>query len=660
MDVRFGQIKQAGLYKASKKEIDLLVDAAAAQKLQGIFLQPDPTSVFDGKAMTLLIGKQLEKAPDMIQRLAKQLGIESIGLTLTAPKGERVQFGCSNRIRHTLSPESSSLTFSSKGDLMHHWLCCINLQLDRDWTWDALEDRSFVITRTLRFTQDDENTETETAEVGDIEIRHTASFEALHDPKRNYTRLIFIDAVEPKNPRFQPEPNDDQLRFPDTIEVSYTLEARFKAGHAAQKDVDEALAITLPITTPPAQMPKIASAGIALSPYRRNEKYSATGTRQRFLWIEFQEPIKDPNDIFFARVLAYAPDQLISNNNPDLLVASEPPPLPVDSEYIRVIAPGSSNDLAGLNAMQPMRKATDSDRHYILPLPPGLHADAPEMFGFFTYELRVGHYRNRDTQEMAWSTAQGRFGRPLQATGLQHPAPTLTCSVDRDNEKLYVSAPYAEAVFNGKNVTADPPRTQLWCLLYAQVRQADNKDYRNILLDDRRLDWRVELEKDRKVDWLRKYDDEQRRILKKITINNWKDDLSYGNFQHVYQLAELAKLNKDATKYGTVVWSNNEISQLLQLYGLPETSPLSVLVVEILPMIHNIYEHVSGLGKQEVVKSLQKKLQGTPLPSQSVIKEKMNQTRESDFQQGPSPLSDELGHHRILRTSPLTEVPFVC
>ena len=192
------------------------------------------------------------------------------------------------------------------------------------------------------------------------------------------------------------------------------------------------------------------------------------------------------------------------------------------------------------------------------------------------------------------------------------------------------------------------------------MRQADNKDYRNILLDDRRLDWRVELEKDRKVDWLRKYDDEQRLILKKITINNWKDDLSYGNFQHVYQLAELAKLNKDATKYGTVVWSNNEISQLLQLYGLPETSPLSVLVVEILPMIHNIYEHVSGLGKQEVVNALQKKLQGTPLPSQDVIKQKMNQTRESDFQPGPSPLSDELGHHRILRTSPLTEVPFVC
>ena len=28
--------------------------------------------------------------------------------------------------------------------------------------------------------------------------------------------------------------------------------------------------------------------------------------------------------------------------------------------------------------------------------------------------------------------------------------------------------------------------------------------------------------------------------------------------------------------------------------------------------------------------------------------------------EGPSPVNEELGHHRILRTSPLTEVPFVC
>ena len=95
---------------------------------------------------------------------------------------------------------------------------------------------------------------------------------------------------------------------------------------------------------------------------------------------------------------------------------------------------------------------------------------------------------------MVWTTAQGRFGPQLYTTGIQHPAPTLTCTVNRDENKLWVSAPYAVAVSNGKNVTADPPRTQLWCLLYAQARQADNLDSRNILLDDKQLDWRLEIE----------------------------------------------------------------------------------------------------------------------------------------------------------------------
>jgi hypothetical protein len=333
--------------------------------------------------------------------------------------------------------------------------------------------------------------------VGEIEVKRTASLESLHDPQRDYTRIVFLDAVEPKNHRMRVE-TPGEPRFPDTIEVSYKVTTFFKKDHAAQRDDPEELEITLPITTPPAQVPKIASAGIALSPYKRNDKYSATEPRRRFLWIELSEPVKDPQDTYFARVLAYAPDQLISNNRPELLVAREESPLPIDPEPIRVVIDGATNDLAGLTAMQPMEKATDSDVHYLLPLPPGLHSNADEMFGFFTYEFRLGHYMDLreelEENRMVWTTAQGRFGRPLRATGIQHPAPTLTCAVQRDENKLWVSAPYAVAVFDGRNVTADPPRTQLWCLLYAQARQADNLDWRNILLDDKQLDWRVEVE----------------------------------------------------------------------------------------------------------------------------------------------------------------------
>jgi hypothetical protein len=555
LDVRFGHIVQTRLYQPSSAEQNLFVHAAPAEQLQGIYLQPDPPDVYNGKLLTLLIGQQMDKMPDMVQRLAKQIGVESVDMTLTASQGQRVQFGCSARIRHTLSPENSSLTFSSKGDLGNHWLCCIILDLDRDWTWDALDDRSFVITRKMWFTHDNPATEAVTSEVGTVEFRHTASFEALQNPQRDSTRLIFIDAVEPKNPLMQAA-DPTEPRFPDTIEVHYTIETVFKPGYGAQNDGVTELAFTLPITMPPAQVPQIVSAGIALSPYARNARYSATQTRQRYLWIEFKDPVQDPDDAYFGRVLMYTPDQLISNNEPDLLIAQPEPSLPIDPEFIRVIPPGATNDLAGLNAMQPMQKATDSDRHYLLPLPPGLYADASEMFGFFTYELRVGHYRHKDTQQMVWSTAQGRFGRQLRATGIQHPAPALTCSVNRDPDKLSVSAPYAVAVFNGKNVTADPPRTELWCLLYAQVKQADNLDFRNILLDDKRLDWRVQIETDPQVNWFERYNDQQRQLLKNITINTWKDELSYGKFKHIFKLADTSSISKDATRYGVTAWSN--------------------------------------------------------------------------------------------------------
>ncbi|HET6890647.1 MAG TPA: hypothetical protein VFH31_06055, partial [Pyrinomonadaceae bacterium] len=319
-DVRYGPFVQVLMYKESEDERDLFDDVPMVPRLQGIYLQPDPPQLFDGTTTTLLLGTEVQKPPDMIERLADQLGLESRGLTLTGAKGERVQFGCSNRIRHTLAPENSSITFSSKGDLMNHWLCCISLLVNRDWTWAGLKDRAFVITREKRFTHDDPATETEREEeLGDIEIRHTAPFEALEDSKRNFTRLVFIDAVEPKNPRLQPvpiptpaPPPPDKPRFPDTIEVRYIIKTHFKDGHAAVKDEeDEEQSCRLPITTPPSQVPRIVSAGIALSPYERNKKYSATQPRRRYLWVEFAEPVDDPNDTFFARMLAYAPDQLI-------------------------------------------------------------------------------------------------------------------------------------------------------------------------------------------------------------------------------------------------------------------------------------------------------------------------------------------------------------
>ena len=302
--------------------------------------------------------------------------------------------------------------------------------------------------------------------------------------------------------------------------------------------------------------------------------------------------------------------------------------------------------------------------HYLLPLPPGLHANADEMFGFFTYEFRLGHYRDLkeelEAKKMVWTTAQGRFGRPLRATGIQHPAPTLTCTVSRDENKLWVNAPYAVAVFDGRNVTADPPRTQLWCLLYAQARQADNLDSRNILLDDKQLDWRLEVEDVPDRNRYLEYDDLKRKTLKDLTIRNFKDDISYAKFKGIYKFAEPEKANKDATKRGTVAWSNTEVAQLLDLFGLPEDSPLSVLVVEFLPVITNIYDAVSRLDNKGVNDNLRANPGHPEIPAAGIAGERIRMAQAQQDRESPSPASDLLGQRRILRTSPLTEVPFIC
>jgi hypothetical protein len=171
----------------------------------------------------------------------------------------------------------------------------------------------------------------------------------------------------------------------------------------------------------------------------------------------------------------------------------------------------------------------------------------------------------------------------------------------------------------------------------------------------------VQIEFDKDVNLFTRYNDQQRSLLKAVTINSWNDELDYANFQHVYKLVDNAQLNKDATKYGTTVWGNAEIKQLLELYGLPSDLPLSVLVVEILPTITNIYEAIPGLGQEGVRNAVRDNLRVTDLPEAGVIQETMARLNQgAQFQPPPDPLSEELGQHRILRTSPLTEVPYVC
>ena len=277
--------------------------------------------------------------------------------------------------------------------------------------------------------------------------------------------------------------------FPVNLAPKWEL-TPFLKGTPAAVNLVQNFRIVLPLAVAPRQTPKLASAGIALSPYTITGDYSATEPRKRALWIELTEKIANEHDTLFARVLAYGPDPLLVRGLTYDLPNPEEPDLPIDPEPIRVITPLSSRDNAGLSAMVELIKSPTSDVHYMLPLPPGISPEALELFGFWTYEFRVGHRSIFDKPVVGlWSTARARFGRPLRVTGVQHPAPTILCYPSHNLGKVRVVAPFATPVLlNGKTLI-DPregkPRTRIWMMLYAQVKQADGKSWRNVLLNHR-------------------------------------------------------------------------------------------------------------------------------------------------------------------------------
>lgn len=600
--VRTGEPVQFFVRQNAIEEQNFFKPELESRKLQGIYLQPDPPQV--NNPLTFIAftveGKELDQST-LMQRLSTQLGLDFKGLSLIGKPGDRIQFGCSNRIRHTLAPDNSSLTFATQGDLINHWLCVISFEIDRDWTWDGLSETGIEIQRKKQFTGEAATIEEEV--VGYVQLKKTASRLATTKPDRSHTRILFIDAVEPKKDLNAPATLAHP--FPNTIEVEYKLAPSFIPDVAAASSENETAScdVQLPVTTIPQQVLKVTAAGIALSPYEHNQPYSETAVRQRYLWLEFEEPIHDPNDTAFARVLGYAPDPLLSFPNPDqLLVRQDDPPLAIDPELIRVITRGHGNDNAGIDAMQPMTRETAdpehpmvkiSPVHYLLPLPPGLHGESSELFGFFVYELRVGH------TDRIWCTAQGRFGHPTRVNGVQHPAPPLKCLVNRTPAGISVTAQYALTLFNGRNVTSKPPKTEIWCMLYAQVKQADAKQNRNILLSEARA---------------RQIESKQFNLATFLAQRSELPIKSANSFD----------VNLDTSATGIVSWSENEIEQLLDQFNLARITGLSVLAVEMMPR----YDQYILFGKA---------------PDSSV-----------------RPLSRELGQYRILRTSPLVAAPEVC
>jgi hypothetical protein len=512
---------------------------------------------------------------NIAQSLAKQFGMRQQGFTFSGAVGQRTVFGASGYIRHSVAADDSSLTFSNQTELLGQWIVALTLDVERDWTWDGFGSPA------LSFQRDGAN-------IGVIAFPRVVGAGATglpgQAPDRSLTRVVFFDAV---NAQVAPP------AFPRELNVNYTVTLNFTAAAAQQF----AYPIRLPITTTPAQTPKIVSTGIAESRYQHSVTYSNTTLRDRYLWVEFDRPIQDSDDNYFGRVLAYGPDPLLAGAlfpqffPTNMLPAALEPPLPIDPEVVRVIFSGQSADESGLDAMTPMVPADKvgvgtSGTFFLLPLPPGLTSEDLELFGFWTYEFRLGHAKH-------WSTAQGRFGRPLRVTGIQHPSPHLICTVNRSAPGITVTAPYAVTVYNGNrlyNFDLGDPQTRIWFMLYAQVLQADAASYRNVLLNH-------------------------------VPGARLMNEKGSGNPQHGPALGPVAG----------AIFPEVGIDARLDLLGLPPTTPLSVLAVEALPGPLNIPIQDNARGAASAA---------TAAPE--------------------DPLGANLGLRRIMRTSPLTAVPAIC
>lgn len=474
-DSRLGTPERLDLHAVATEaeESDVLAQLPPSDVLRSVFLRPDPVG---NRAEVRPIAVQNDPSPSLLARLAAAVDLVADGSLLVAAEGERVTFGCAG-LTHHASPDGTSLELMEPSELSGQWIHVLQAVVDRDWTWRGAGSPTLRVIRTVALPEAP-GPGPETTTVGSIELMPAINVQAARGPERSYTRLIFLDALPP------PSGSDG---FPYEVEVTYRLQLTLEGGGELTREVIN----LLPIVTRPTQVPEVVAAGLALTPYAHDEDYSETEPRIKRLWLEFAEPPADPRDAYFVRPLFRTPDPMLLPGtepmaDPDLVEGT-----PLDPELVRVITPGQVQDLAGYSSMQRLEPAADSDRRFLVPLPPNTDPSSPELFAFFTYEIRVGHDRG-PVEDPLWSTAQGRFGEPLLLEGVQHPAPELPCSVFAEpGGAVRLRAPFATPYGDLKRLLPYPPNTEIWFVLYAQVVQADGAGRRNVQIAQRRARTRL-------------------------------------------------------------------------------------------------------------------------------------------------------------------------
>ncbi|WJK42812.1 hypothetical protein O7608_10740 [Solwaraspora sp. WMMA2056] len=524
-------------------DADLLRPLPSADTLRSVFLRPDPAGA---PPAAHAVAAQAAPTPALLGRLAGALGLVADGPTLLGVPGERVVFGCAG-LGHHLAPDGGSVEFTDPTALAGQWLNAVTLVIDRDWTWRGAGSPTVTLTRTVRL-PDVPGFPDQVTEVGVLELVGSVNVQATRGtPDRGHVRMIFLDALAAP-------PGPDGLPYEPQVE--YQLAVRLETGDV----VRQAISSTLPIVTPPRQVPRVVAAGVALTPYGTDAAYATTTPRIRRLWLEFAEPLADPRDAYFVRPLTVTPDPMLLPGTEPVADPATVPTLPLDPETVRVITPGQVQDLAGYATMQRMEPAADSDRHFLVPLPPNTDPGSPELFSFYTYEIRVGHDRG-PADDPLWSTAQGRYGEPLTLEGVAHPAPELAATVLAEPDgAVRVRAPYATPYVGLRRALPSPPNTRLWAVLYARVVQADASTRRNVQIG-----------------------------LRQLTIPRRRVELR----------------SVPLPVEGETAWSGAEVRAALAAAGLPAGLPVSTLVVEVLPEPNGSFADPLGgdLGQVRILRT---------------------------------------------------------
>ena len=542
-------------HQAASKELEPFRAVEPTVDMRSVFLQPDSIA---GEGTPAVVQLQNDPTELLVTRLAQAAGLSAAEDTLLGLPGQRVVFGCAG-LSHRFSPEGGSLTLTHLAELPNQWLNVVRVELNRDWTWKGAGSPSLKLTRSLASLPGGTPQSEEVTTVQLIQAVNSTA--AAGEPERDRTIVVFIDAFKP--------PLEGGL--PHELEVEYQVALQLEGAATATVTLSN----KLPVTTPPRQIPQLAAAGHALSQYQADEHYANTGPRTRMLWLEFAEPLQDTRDAYFGRVLTHSPDPL-------LLARAEPAADPpayersqLDPEPVRVITPGEADDLAGLATMQKLIPAEGSNRHFLVPLPPTVSAASPELFAFYTYEIRVGHDRGSEASPF-WSTAQGRFGEAVVLEGVQHPAPELTCGITRLEEGVLIAAPYARPYYEGADVLPNPPNTEIWVVLYAQVHQADGASMRNIELALLRASLR-------------------RRVVGVAGFAGSGEET----------LEAFASRAIPSGPMAQVSFSDAELEALLAEYGLADDTPLSALAIELIPEPNSPFDDPlrSELGEVRILRT---------------------------------------------------------